>query len=100
MERGMFMMPNLVCLKHDDGTFAVYSHLAENSARVKTHDRVEQGQIMAETGKSGWIGPVPHLHFEAFEYPGARRMSFPVLFEDYDGLLEDSLITKKAAAWI
>lgn len=45
--------------------------------------------MIARTGLSGWIGPVPHLHFAALRYgPQMGRQSIPTVFNDYQGLLE------------
>jgi murein DD-endopeptidase MepM/ murein hydrolase activator NlpD len=52
---------NMVVLQHEDGFLTVYAH---NSAlRVRTGDRVTQGQEIALLGDSG-RSTAPHLHFE------------------------------------
>lgn len=83
---------NFILIRHEDGTFASYLHLAQNSALAREGEMIEQGQPLAYTGKSGWIGPVPHLHFEPWMREEAGKQSFPVVFEDYDGLLEHAQI--------
>lgn len=52
---------NMVVIQHEDGFLTVYAH---NSAlRVRTGDRVTQGQEIALLGDSG-RSTAPHLHFE------------------------------------
>ncbi len=51
----------MVVLKHTDGFYSVYAHHSKNL--VKMGDKVEIGQVIAYSGKSGHaIGA--HLHFE------------------------------------
>jgi len=87
-EKGIRFFPNFMILRHEDDSFSLYSHLKKDSIRVRQNQRVAKGQVIAETGLSGWIGRVPHLHFEAYNPPHGRRKSFPVVFEDFDGPLE------------
>ncbi len=44
---------NYITVRHDDSTFAHYAHLKSGSFRLRTGDRVEAGQILAEAGNSG-----------------------------------------------
>ena len=89
---GLSFTPNMVILSHDDGSCTLYAHLAENGVFVKEEKPVEQGEVIAKTGRSGWVGPRPHLHFEAYDSHKASRKSFPVRFNDYDGQLEHRLL--------
>ena len=54
---------NYIVIKHDDGNFSLYAHLAQNSIRVVAGDVVDQGQVIAKLGHSG-SSTGPHLHFE------------------------------------
>ncbi len=54
---------NYIVIKHDDGNFSLYAHLAQNSVRVVAGDVVDQGQVIAKLGHSG-SSTGPHLHFE------------------------------------
>lgn len=90
-DKGVKTPPNFVTIRHDDGTKTFYAHLAKNSLEVRSGQSVKQGQVIAETGKSGWVGPLPHLHFEAY-IDSTLRKSFPVVFEDYAGPLEHKII--------
>ncbi|NDG85349.1 MAG: M23 family metallopeptidase [Proteobacteria bacterium] len=51
----------MVVLKHRDGFYTVYAHHSKN--RVKLHQKVQAGQVIALSGRSGHASG-PHLHFE------------------------------------
>lgn len=53
---------NFVRVHHDDGTTAVYAHLAPHSAAVAVGDAVRAGQLLAHSGASGDVFE-PQLHF-------------------------------------
>jgi murein DD-endopeptidase MepM/ murein hydrolase activator NlpD len=53
---------NGVVLEHDDGWQTQYCHMAKGSVRVKTGDRVAEGQPIGLVGLSGDT-EFPHLHF-------------------------------------
>lgn len=99
LQIGLRSVPNFVLLSHDDETYSLLSHLAKNSITVPKEEWVKQGQELAKTGKSGWVGPSPHLHFAAFRFAGQRRerRTFPVSFFDYIGSLEHEDICKPIA---
>lgn len=52
---------NMIIIKHAGDYSTVYAHNQRN--RVKVGDFVEQGQVIAESGKTGRAS-APHLHFE------------------------------------
>lgn len=88
---------NLVMVEHGDGTFAIYSHLGRKSSRVRVGQDVSEGQILAYTGRSGWIGSYPHFHFFVYQeeprrtklgFVAKKFVSLPVTFQSYDGPLE------------
>ena len=54
---------NHIVIVHEDETTAVYSHLG-NEKLVEGHQIVKAGDIIAKTGRSGWIAEIPHLHFQ------------------------------------
>lgn len=96
VHEGMFppenvMLTNHLYLTHDDGSFTLYSHLERGSVQVQRGEHVHQGMILARTGKSGWIGPIPHLHFAAGVFAGRKfeRRTFPITFDDFRGSAED-----------
>ncbi len=55
---------NFVHVRHDDGTYVTYFHIAQGSALVGTGARIEQGQPIASSGNSGGTGGIPHLHLQ------------------------------------
>lgn len=54
---------NYVKIKHSDGTYTIYAHMAKNSITVMAGDVVDQGQVIGKVGNSGSSTGV-HLHFE------------------------------------
>lgn len=54
----------VIDVDYDGSSAALYLHLAENGAYVKEGDRVEFGQLIGKTGKTGWTGCGAHLHFQ------------------------------------
>ncbi len=81
---------NFVEIDHGDGTSALYLHLSEVSASIerkaKTGERVEQGEVLGLSGKTGFTQCVPHLHFQV---QGSVRAdwfttSLPASFADHD----------------
>lgn len=55
---------NLVGIRHDDGSTALYAHLAIGASDiVQIGQRVEQGDLIGYVGSSG-VSQLPHLHFE------------------------------------
>lgn len=53
----------LVAINHDNGTTTFYGH--NSSIAVSPGEYVEQGEIIAYSGSTGW-STGPHLHFELF----------------------------------
>lgn len=53
---------NLVLVRHDDATYAIYGHLQQGSVRVAVGERVHAGRLLARSGDSG-LSRGPHLHF-------------------------------------
>jgi len=92
-ERGMKSSPSQIMIKHGDHS-TLYAHLGDFERDFVIGELVEQGQPIAKTGKSGWVGKTPHLHFEVCtngDY-SKYRMSYRFEFEDFDGPLEHRII--------
>jgi murein DD-endopeptidase MepM/ murein hydrolase activator NlpD len=58
---------NLVVLRHDERFVTLFGHL--DTVAVKTGQRVEQGQVIATVGNTGW-STSPHLHYEVRRFDG------------------------------
>lgn len=58
--------PNLVRIRHLDGTEALYVHMRKNSIAVEVGERVQAGEFLGYVASSGTT-PMPHLHFELWE---------------------------------
>jgi len=82
---GYKLITNKIIINHEDGTYSLYSHIKKNSAKVSLRERINQGQEIALTGLSGWIGKNPHLHFMVTDKYLTK--TFPIKFEDYNGEL-------------
>lgn len=75
---------NQVRILHDDGTFAVYAHLAWDSIRVRPGQRVARGERIAASGNTGFTTG-PHLHFVVLRNEGLKSVSVPVRFSNGRG---------------
>ena len=74
---------NSVYILHDDGTFGVYAHLRKGSALVRPGQRIQVGQIIAQSGNTGY-STGPHLHFAVLRNAGLKWESVPfVLASSY-----------------
>ena len=69
----------VICILHDDGTYALYAHLNTNTIRVRPGDRVRRGEHIANSGNSG-LSSGPHLHFAVLRNAGMHIESVPVDF--------------------
>ena len=54
---------NYVKIKHDNGYYTLYGHMAYNTVRVSVGQRVSKGQILGYMGNTG-MSYGGHLHFE------------------------------------
>lgn len=76
---------NFLRIRHDDGSFATYTHIDTGSARVRVGDVVMQSDWIASSGNAGATGGVPHLHFQVS--PCEQRSvcgTLPVTFRNTD----------------
>lgn len=75
--------PNLVRIRHLDGTEALYVHMRKNSISVNVGERVQAGEFLGYVASSGTT-PMPHLHFELWE-PGAVWPSNVTYRDPFEG---------------
>ena len=54
---------NYVKIKHDNGYYTLYGHMAYNTVRVSVGQRVSRGQVLGYMGNTG-MSYGGHLHFE------------------------------------
>lgn len=57
---------NYVIIQHSDTSYTLYAHLLPNTITVTAGESVEQGQVIAKMGSSGYSTGL-HLHFEVRE---------------------------------
>ncbi|WP_170176701.1 peptidoglycan DD-metalloendopeptidase family protein [Litorilituus sediminis] len=74
---------NYVQVLHNDGTFAVYAHLLQDTAVVNVGDRVSVGDKLGRSGSSGY-STGPHLHFVIRKNAGFKFTSVPFAFLGQD----------------
>jgi len=74
---------NFVRIQHDDGSRALYYHLAPGGARVKVGQKVKEGQLVALSGNTGFSA-TPHLHFLVDQPRDGKYVSVPTLFKSGD----------------
>lgn len=92
----------LVVIRHDDTTRAVYAHLSQRSVRLK--QRVSQGQLVGEVGRTAYgecgkfmCKDPAHLHFEVITDEGAinksRRRTDPLAWLPKQGVKAATALT-------
>jgi len=82
---------NYLVIRHDDGTFGTYWHLAKNGVLVALGQKVERGDVIATSGNTG-TSSTPHLHFDVrtgwnsayskCNLDGTELPSVRIMFED------------------
>ena len=72
---------NYVKIKHDNGYYTLYAHIAYNTVKVKTGERVKKGQVLGYMGNTGYsFGG--HLHFEVRDTNDKKIDPVPYLDKD------------------
>ena len=77
---------NFVRILHEDGTMALYAHLAPGGTSVAAGDRVRRGQRIGTSGNTGFSGG-PHLHFVLQANRGMRLEAIPFKMFGPGGIL-------------
>ncbi len=67
---------NYVRILHDDGSMALYAHLAEAGVLVGVGQRVEAGERIGLSGNTGY-STAPHLHFAVQVNRGMQLETIP-----------------------
>lgn len=67
--KGHPLKPNLVEIRHFDGSITRYLHFKKNSIVVREGDFVDCGQELGKVGSSG-LSSAPHLHFALIDNSG------------------------------
>ena len=75
---------NLVVIQHEDGTRAGYWHLQKDGVLVNIGDTVQQGQVIALSGKTGYSA-LPHLHFLVWNNQNGQWRQVPTRFRTANG---------------
>ncbi len=74
---------NFVRILHDDGSMALYAHLAPESMLVRMGDRVRTGDFLGKSGNTGYTTG-PHLHFAVQRNDGMSLRSLPMTVTGVD----------------
>ncbi len=74
----------------DDKIFAMLQHLNPDSIQVTKGQEITRGQLLAATGLTGWVGPIPHLHLSMVDSTKRPLTTVPFRFRNYQGSLNDS----------
>ena len=85
---------NEIIILHDDGTFAEYAHLRQNGAFVEEGERVEAGQLIGESGATGFANG-PHLHFSVYRQKMDGRTYVPTVFRVAGAQVPSKLTEKR-----
>ena len=75
---------NFIRILHEDGTMGLYAHLALETIRARIGTRVSAGEIIAESGNTGFSSG-PHLHFAVLKNTGMELVSLPFKIENTAG---------------
>lgn len=77
---------NYITIQHDDGEFSHYAHLKTGTFRVRTGQRVNAGEVLAEVGTSGYsFGR--HVHVHVTKSASISAQSIPFRFEEKSSVL-------------
>ena len=86
---------NFVQIDHGDGTSALYLHLSEVDptilAKARAGGTVTRGELLGRSGRTGFTGCHPHLHFQVeYSVPADwYTYSLPIAFVDPDVLAQN-----------
>jgi murein DD-endopeptidase MepM/ murein hydrolase activator NlpD len=72
---------NYVVIRGTDGTFVEISHLMQNSLKYPIGSYVEEGQVIAKCGNSGY-SPEPHIHIQVQSTGAVGAATLPFKFRE------------------
>jgi murein DD-endopeptidase MepM/ murein hydrolase activator NlpD len=75
---------NYITIMHPDGSFANYTHIKFNGAKVRIGDTVKRGDIIGFSGNVGWSSG-PHLHFACYVAGLEKRNTLETKFRIHNG---------------
>ena len=75
---------NYVKLKHDDGYYTLYAHMAYGTVKVSKGQRVSKGQVLGYMGATGYANG-GHLHWEVRNTQDNKINPTPYLDADLPG---------------
>ncbi len=84
--------PQFEQAKDKGDILSMMQHLDPDSIQVKEGEEVTRGQVLAYTGLTGWVGPIPHLHLSMMDTGHQYLTTVPFQFRDYQGSLADGQI--------
>jgi murein DD-endopeptidase MepM/ murein hydrolase activator NlpD len=76
---------NLIVIQHSDNSRAGYWHLQYEGVLVNVGDTVEQGQVIALSGRTGYA-LFPHLHFIAWRSGAGKWTQIGTRFQTSKGI--------------
>lgn len=61
---------NFIEIRHRNNEYSYYGHIRKGGAFVKIGEKVKAGQLIGESGNTGWLANIsePHLHFMVGKY--------------------------------
>jgi murein DD-endopeptidase MepM/ murein hydrolase activator NlpD len=61
---------NFIEIRHKNDEYSYYGHIRKDGAFVKIGEKVKAGQLIGESGNTGWRANLqePHLHFMVGKY--------------------------------
>ena len=74
---------NFITIMHANEEYSRYDHLAPQSSKVQVGQIINEGQVIAEVGMTGYTFR-PHLHFQVFIYTGTN------IWTDFDTVMVQS----------
>ncbi len=88
---------NYITIDHGDGEYSHYAHLRTRTFQVRTGQRVEAGDILAEVGNSGYsFGR--HVHVHVTRAPSVSAQSVPFRFDDRPNVISKALKPAQSTA--